>query len=591
MKKRVTRCLLLCVVMALVLAQAALPARAAAQPMDTRTLAMVNKPGVVLVQTVWTADLTFYEFAMSDDLETDLVDMVLAMIANGEIPNTEEAIMSAMVQLFIQNMWYYSFYTGNVYTEQTSAAAIGTGFIVTPDGYLVTNAHVVDTDEETLYEYFAMASLEEYALSGANSFVEEMRRQGYELTDEEYTSLVYAYYDLLTNSMEINNIQTSYMAFLGNVTPGSDVTGKGVMLDLRKIGEPIPGKDVAILKMDKTNLPTVTLGDDAALRTGDTVYAMGYPAVATIDSALNIAQAIQEPTLTSGIISARKEMSGGWSVLQTDAAIHNGNSGGPLFNADGEVIGINTFGMLDPDTGADVQGMNFAIPISVAKQFLNEINVTPAESTFTTQFKQALADYNAGNYNSALEILRGLNETNPGYPVVAELLAEARIKADQQPSETPAPASTEGVAEETPAAAAGPGVGVGTPVLLLLGVLGVVIVLVLVMVIVLVARKGKKAPATGPAMQYAPPPPPPPAQPVQPVRPAPPAQPAPAAAPAGQTACPECGAAAPEGAKFCSRCGHAFQAQPAPQTNCPNCQAPVTPDSAFCTSCGHKLNQ
>ena len=95
--------------------------------------------------------------------------------------------------------------------------------------------------------------------------------------------------------------------------------------------------------MEGTNLPTVKLGDDTKLKTGDRVYAMGYPAVATVTDVLNIAQAIQEPTLTQGIISARKEMAGGWSILQTDASIHGGNSGGPLFNDDGEVIEVNTF--------------------------------------------------------------------------------------------------------------------------------------------------------------------------------------------------------------------------------------------------------
>ena len=260
---------------------------------------------------------------------------------------------------------------------------MGTGFIVTPDGYLVTNAHVVHTDEEELTMQFAMSSLEQYAVSATNAFMEEMRRQGYQMTQEEWDGIANVWYRLLASSMEISNLQTSYQCFIGNVTPGSDVSAKGRKLDLRKIGEPIPGKDIAILKMEGTNLPTVKLGDDTKLKTGDRVYAMGYPAVATVTDVLNIAQAIQEPTLTQGIISARKEMAGGWSILQTDASIHGGNSGGPLFNDDGEVIGVNTFGMLDADSGAAISGVNL-IPISI-QTVLGEINVE-CESTMQNFF-------------------------------------------------------------------------------------------------------------------------------------------------------------------------------------------------------------
>jgi serine protease Do len=289
-----TACLALCVCLLFGLAGTAL----AADTMDTRTLAMVNKPGVVLVQTQWTADITWYELSFYAELEEDLVAAIEDMIWYGDIPNTEEAIYSAMVQLMIENMAYYAYTTGNAQTERASTAAVGTGFIVTPDGYMVTNAHVVHTDEEALYMQFAMSALEEYAVSGTNEFYEEMLRNGYQMTQEEWDGLASTYYSLLAQSMDIYNLQTSYICFMGNVTPGSDVSAKGILLDLRKIGEPIPGKDIAILKLDKTNLPTVTLGDDTLLRTGDKVYAMGYPAVATLSDALNVSQAIQEPTLT-----------------------------------------------------------------------------------------------------------------------------------------------------------------------------------------------------------------------------------------------------------------------------------------------------
>jgi len=530
----------------------------AAETLDTRTLATTNKPGVVLVQTLWTADVTWYEFAFVDGFEDDLANEVYRMIQDGEIANTNEAVYQAMVWLMINNMEYYAFSTGNAYTEQMSTAAVGTGFIVTPDGYLVTNAHVVNTDEEELYLSFAMSSLEDYATQAADQMTEELRREGYETSQEEWDGLANAFYRLLTQSMSVDNLNTTYQCFIGNVSPGSDVSTKGMKLDLRKMGEPIPGKDVAILKMEASNLPTVTLGDDAALKTGDRVYAMGYPAVATLTETLNVAQAIQEPTLTQGIVSARKEMSGGWSILQTDAAIHGGNSGGPLFNEAGEVVGINTFGMIDSSSGAQVAGMNFAIPIGIARQYLNELNITPEESRFTADFKQALSDYNSGDYPAALELLRGINETNPGFPVVQELLAEAREMADANP------AAAEAVAAQDGDSPAGAGLDKADspsglpPVVMYIG--GAALLAIIVLLVLLLARKKKVVPAVQAAGQAAVPPP-------------------------GST-CVQCGGTLEADARFCNACG----AQIAASTGkCPACGRENPAGTSFCGGCGAKL--
>ncbi|MGI6168488.1 MAG: trypsin-like peptidase domain-containing protein [Christensenellales bacterium] len=454
--------------------------KAYAQTMDTRTLATINKPGVVLVQTTWTADVTWYEFALHSSLESDLAYEVDRMIANGEIGSSDQEIYQAMVMLMINYMEYYAFSTGNTETEQMSTATVGTGFIVTPDGYIVTNAHVIHTDEEAMNMQFAMTSLEQHAIEATDSFMEDMRRLGYQMTDEEWNGFANAWYRLLAQSMDIRNLQTYYQCYIGNVSPGSDVSAKGRGLDLRKAGEPIPGKDIAILKMEGTNLPTVTLGDDAELQTGDRVYAMGYPAVATLSGALNVAQAIQEPTLTQGIVSARKEMAGGWNIIQTDAAIHGGNSGGPLFNEAGEVIAINTFGMIE-ESGASAAGMNFAIPISIAKQFLNEINVQPSQSDFSADFIEALEAYNNGEYNKALELVRGINETNPGFPVVQDLLANARRASDENPQ-----SGADGQVSEASADARAGG---GSDMLVMYIILAIIAAAAVVTAVILIKRK------------------------------------------------------------------------------------------------------
>ncbi len=566
---------LLSLILVFLLAFMLLSAVVTAEPMDTRTLATINKPGVVLVYTTWTADVTWYEFAFDDSLEADLSAEIERMIAQGEIGSSDEEVYRAMVWLLINYLEYYAFTTGNVQTENLSSGAVGTGFIVTPDGYMVTNAHVVATDEDATYRSFAWTALEDYAVEATDSFMAEMRRAGYQMSQEEWDGMANAWLNLFAQSMEVQNLQTSYQAFIGNVVPGSDISAKGERIELRKIGEPIPGKDIAIMKLDGSNFPTVTLGDDSNIRTGDQVYAMGFPASATLTEALNITHSIQEPTLTQGIISARKEMSDGWSVFQTDADIHGGNSGGPLFNNEGEVIGINTFGMVDED--GSVSGMNFAIPVSVAKEFLNEINVTPGESKFTTDFKRALNLFEGGDYAAAIELLRNINDTSPGFPVVQELLADAREAYDANPIASTVPAEVDPEPSTEPVV---PGVTdednriLGIPSTTFYVGLGALILIIVLVILLLLGRRSKPTQTIdqGPPSQQRPAQPPPTSQqyavPVPPVASPPPDEvraPEAVAEPLstinemdvkdGAKLCQQCGSALSEDSKFCRECG------------------------------------
>ncbi len=121
--------------------------------------------------------------------------------------------------------------------------------------------------------------------------------------------------------------------------------------------------DLALLKVDaKKDLPFVPLGDSDAMRVGDWVIAIGNP--------FGLGGSV-----TQGIISARQRSinSGPFDdFLQTDAPINRGNSGGPLFNTKGEVIGINS-AIFSPSMGGGSVGIGFAIPTSLAKPVIAQL--------------------------------------------------------------------------------------------------------------------------------------------------------------------------------------------------------------------------
>src|SRR5690606_6586805 len=121
-----------------------------------------------------------------------------------------------------------------------------------------------------------------------------------------------------------------------------------------------PRTDVALLKVDATNLPTATLGDSSQLQVGEWVAAIGSP--------FGFAN-----TITAGIVSAKGRSFPNESFvpfIQTDVAVNPGNSGGPLLNMRGEVIGINS--MLYSQAGG-YMGVSFAIPIDVAMEVSRQL--------------------------------------------------------------------------------------------------------------------------------------------------------------------------------------------------------------------------
>jgi putative serine protease PepD len=181
-----------------------------------------------------------------------------------------------------------------------SGFSLGSGFIASPDGYVITNDHVVEGEH------------------GATT-----------------------------------------------VTFSDDTTVSAKLIGVDQ------ESDVAVVKVDKSGLPAVQFGDSDQVAVGDPVLAMGSPLALT-------------NTVTSGIVSAldrtiEADEPGGptryYAAIQTDAAVNHGNSGGPLVDAGGRVIGINSVIRSlasDSDTAGNI-GLAFAIPINQAKRIAQEI--------------------------------------------------------------------------------------------------------------------------------------------------------------------------------------------------------------------------
>jgi len=175
-----------------------------------------------------------------------------------------------------------------------------------------------------------------------------------------------------------------------------------------------PATDIAVLRIDARGLPAVKLGDPARARVGDWVVAIGSPFGF-------------ENSVTAGIVSAKgRSLPGDIYVpfIQTDVAVNPGNSGGPLFSLDGEVIGINS--QIYSRSGG-YQGLSFAIPIDMALRVKDQI-VATGHAT------HARLGVNAQTMNQALAESFGL-ERPQGALVAAVAPDSAAHKAGLQPGD------------------------------------------------------------------------------------------------------------------------------------------------------------
>ena len=124
--------------------------------------------------------------------------------------------------------------------------------------------------------------------------------------------------------------------------------------------------DLAVLRVEDENLTAAEFGDSTQLRVGDSVAAIGDPLGSELRG-----------TLTNGIVSAiNRDVSVGgrtMTLIQTNAAINSGNSGGPLINCYGQVIGINTLKIGDNASYAGVEGLGFAIPSATVKEIVDQL--------------------------------------------------------------------------------------------------------------------------------------------------------------------------------------------------------------------------
>jgi len=308
------------------------------------------------------------------------------------------------------------------YAVNDYIAAMGSGFFVNPNGYIVTNGHVVFCLESNNYkdDIITKQDIIQDATMVLIEYVQE--QQSIAFTQDEVQII-------LDYNLENGQVTTSYRSvyvILGEATGDVIEVKQGYAASV-VASSPFLGRDLAILKVELTNTPALLIlesQDDVSV--GEQVFALGYPGVATFHPMLSDKTSL-DPSFTEGIVSAKKLTLQDVAAIQHSAATTHGNSGGPLVNKDGKVVGVNNMGSIT-ELGLEVAGFNFAVACNVVMDFLNENGVQNYAGETTTEYDKGLAYYYAKMYGSAKAQFEAVSVVFPYHWKAQQLTQECQSK-------------------------------------------------------------------------------------------------------------------------------------------------------------------
>jgi hypothetical protein len=299
-----------------------------------------------------------------------------------------------------------------VVVDAGAIGELGSGSIIHPDGWIVTNGHVIQPYQEGAEGAFAAELLEKAVvtacaaeLDGLPAPVRAQRIRALAASPENRRGLV------LERALDVHMSNgKAYPAQVKFYSPPAYVV-VGTTTDAAGARRSEHGRDVAILKIQA-------------------LFVIGFPGVVISHELLSRATQY-EPSITTGRVSGFKQDIGGQRVIQTDAAIIQGNSGGPVFDDRGQVIGAATFTSLQGDQV--VQGFNFLIPVETIQEAARKAGVTPqGDSMFTRLWNHGVDLYVRDIHYRAYRNMSAADRIHPGFPDVERVREDCDIKHKEQ---------------------------------------------------------------------------------------------------------------------------------------------------------------
>ena len=295
-------------------------------------------------------------------------------------------------------------------TFNVSAISLGSGFFISSNGYIATNAHVVSStkDGEDKMKQTLFWQMVQQIAQALNRDPRTFSRSDINQLD---------HYSQLQSFQLIHHV----------IIPD----GSAFPFEIKQYGAPTgegndQGKDVAVIKIEVKNAPILKLADSEKVQLQDHVTVIGYPGAAdTFNSGLLSSKSALEATINDGKISARKQATSGAPILQTSTPATHGNSGGPVLNDANEVIGLLTF-RGDTVNGQEVSGFSFIVPSNTVMEYVKSAGASNSDGPTDTLFREGLGYYWDQYYSSAIPKFEEVKRLFPQHSEVDRLIQSSQ---------------------------------------------------------------------------------------------------------------------------------------------------------------------
>lgn len=436
-------------------------------------------------------------------------------VASAAEKSDEDSKLSLVATYTPSTVKLYQLHCGRlVYLNKTvdegCTGATGTGFIVSGDGYVATNGHVISSSAKDVVAnsiaygpdmLIALLKIEGYTTTQINNIIATLRAH-----PEQIGAVIAAVYKLSDQQLKFTNEEKTYLVALGQDKPdleaffneGKEIAEtnsikKAKLVDLDyDSAELITGdfkhSDVAVLKLEGSDYPLTKLGNIDSLTQGAPLTVIGFPAAAENELTDN---STLKATATSGVVSAVKNSNDGKKKLvQSDVKIGHGNSGGPTFDKQGKVVGLATYSYASKD--AEDGNISYIRDIQDFKDLLDKQKIGLNQQSKTQKiWEDGLKDFFAAHYTKAIKKFEAAKKQYPAHTLAAEYItiSQNKIKNGEEASDP-------------------------IKLILLVGGLAVVAIAIVVVIIIVVRHHGKhqvykamQGGATGPGVPPAAPPP------------------------------------------------------------------------------------